>query len=190
MATLDVFNLKREKVGTLDLSDEVFGAEVREHLFYEVVKAQLASRRQGTATAKNRSAVSGSTKKLFRQKGTGTARAGAKRTNKRKGGGVAFARRNRDYRYALPKQAVRSAVRMALLSKFEDKQVLDAALIASAQAVEHYEMTRYGTLIAWARQLGRSDCANVLADNLKEEVATDRKLTEMAESRINLQAAE
>lgn len=72
----------------------------------------------------------------------------------------------------------------------DDKQVLDAALIASAQAVEHYEMTRYGTLIAWAKQLGRSDCANVLANNLKEEVATDRELTDMAESKINLQAAE
>ena len=72
----------------------------------------------------------------------------------------------------------------------DDKQVLDAALIASAQAVEHYEMTRYGTLIAWAKQMGRSDCANVLANNLKEEVATDRKLSEMAESKINLQAAE
>ncbi len=71
-----------------------------------------------------------------------------------------------------------------------DKEVLDAALIASAQAVEHYEITRYGTLIAWAKQLGRSDCANVLANNLKEEVATDRKLTEMAESKINMQAAE
>lgn len=72
----------------------------------------------------------------------------------------------------------------------DDKEVLDAALIASAQAVEHYEMTRYGTLIAWAKQLGRTDCANVLAKNLKEEQATDRKLTEMAESKINLQAAE
>ncbi len=72
----------------------------------------------------------------------------------------------------------------------EDKEVLDAALIASAQAVEHYEITRYGTLIAWAKQLGRSDCANVLANNLKEEVATDKKLSEMAESKINLQAAE
>ena len=71
-----------------------------------------------------------------------------------------------------------------------DKQVLDAALIASAQAVEHYEMTRYGTLVAWARQLGRADCAAVLAKNLKEEQATDKKLTEMAESGVNLQAAE
>lgn len=72
----------------------------------------------------------------------------------------------------------------------DDKQVLDAALIASAQAVEHYEMTRYGTLVAWARQLGRDDCAAVLEENLKEEKATDKKLSEMANAKINLQAAE
>jgi ferritin-like metal-binding protein YciE len=72
----------------------------------------------------------------------------------------------------------------------DDKDVLDAALIASAQAVEHYEITRYGTLIAWAKQLGRTDSANVLANNIKEEQATDRKLTEIAEAKVNLQAAE
>jgi ferritin-like metal-binding protein YciE len=71
-----------------------------------------------------------------------------------------------------------------------DKRVLDAALIAAAQAVEHYEITRYGTLIAWAKQLGRSDCASVLEQNLKEEKATDQKLSSMAESNINLMAAE
>ena len=72
----------------------------------------------------------------------------------------------------------------------DDKQVLDAALIASAQAVEHYEMTRYGTLIAWAKQLGRPDCASVLEKTLKEEQATDKKLTELGESKVNMQAAE
>jgi ferritin-like metal-binding protein YciE len=70
-----------------------------------------------------------------------------------------------------------------------DKEVLDAALIASAQAVEHYEMTRYGTLVAWARQLGRDDCAAVLQQTLDEERATDQKLTQLAESRINMKAA-
>ena len=70
-----------------------------------------------------------------------------------------------------------------------DKEVLDAALIASAQAVEHYEITKYGTLIAWAKQLGRNDCASVLEQTLREEKATDQKLTTMAESRINRQAA-
>jgi ferritin-like metal-binding protein YciE len=70
-----------------------------------------------------------------------------------------------------------------------DKDVLDAALIASAQAVEHYEMTRYGTLVAWAKQLGREDCAKLLQQNLKEEEATDKKLTAMAESKVNRRAA-
>ena len=70
-----------------------------------------------------------------------------------------------------------------------DKEVLDAALIASAQAVEHYEITRYGTMIAWAKQLGRQDCASVLEQNLNEEKATDRKLTALAESAVNRKAA-
>jgi ferritin-like metal-binding protein YciE len=71
----------------------------------------------------------------------------------------------------------------------EDKTVLDAALIAAAQAVEHYEMTRYGTLVAWAKQLGRPDCASLLEQNLKEEKAADMKLTGLAERGINAKAA-
>ncbi len=71
----------------------------------------------------------------------------------------------------------------------DDKQVLNAALAAAAQAVEHYEIARYGTLIAWAKQLGRNDCASVLQKNLDEEKAADRKLTEIAETRLNLKAA-
>jgi ferritin-like metal-binding protein YciE len=70
-----------------------------------------------------------------------------------------------------------------------DKEVLDAALLASAQTVEHYEITRYGTLIAWAKRLGRDDCASVLQQTLDEEKATDQKLTAMAESKINQKAA-
>ena len=70
-----------------------------------------------------------------------------------------------------------------------DKKVLDAALIAAAQAVEHYEITRYGTLIAWAKQLGRPDCASMLQENLEEEKAADSKLTALAERNINVKAA-
>ena len=69
-----------------------------------------------------------------------------------------------------------------------DKAVLDAALIAAAQAVEHYEITRYGTLIAWAKQLGRDDCAAILAETLAEEKSTDDKLTRMAETTANARA--
>ncbi|MPZ40214.1 MAG: DUF892 family protein [Rhizobiales bacterium] len=71
----------------------------------------------------------------------------------------------------------------------EDKPVLNAALAAAAQAAEHYEISRYGTLVAWAKQLGRNDCARVLEQTLEEEKAADRKLTEIAEARLNLQAA-
>ena len=70
-----------------------------------------------------------------------------------------------------------------------DKSVLDAALINAAQAAEHYEIARYGSLIAWARQLGRNDCATILQKTLDEERATDRKLTSLAEGKINLRAA-
>src|SRR4030095_4408290 len=71
----------------------------------------------------------------------------------------------------------------------EDKSVLDAALINAAQAAEHYEITRYGSLVAWAKQLGRNDCGSILQKALDEEKAIDRKLTSLAESKINLRAA-
>ena len=72
-----------------------------------------------------------------------------------------------------------------IMGEVEDRDVLDAAILAAAQAVEHYEITRYGTLIAWAKQLGRSDCASVLDQTLAEEKAADLKLTGIAEARVN-----
>src|SRR5689334_17421315 len=76
-----------------------------------------------------------------------------------------------------------------LSADIADKDVLDAAIIAAAQAVEHYEITRYGTLIAWATQLGRPDCAAILEETLKEEKAADSKLTSLAERDVNVKAA-
>ena len=76
-----------------------------------------------------------------------------------------------------------------VVGEVDDKDVLDAALVAAAQAVEHYEIARYVTLVAWANQLGRNDCAALLQQNLDEEKATDRKLTSIAESRVNRMAA-
>jgi ferritin-like metal-binding protein YciE len=75
-----------------------------------------------------------------------------------------------------------------ITGEVDDKDVLDAALIAAAQAVEHYEITRYGTLVAWAKRLGRNDVARVLEKTLDEEKAADRKLTAVAESKVNLRA--
>jgi ferritin-like metal-binding protein YciE len=76
-----------------------------------------------------------------------------------------------------------------VIGEVDDKRVMDAALIAAAQAVEHYEMTRYGTLIAWAKGLGRNDCASLLEQNLQEEKAADKKLTTIAERQVNRKAA-
>ncbi len=142
MATIDVFNMKREKVGSLDLADEVFASEVKEQLFYEVVKAQLASRRQGTAAAKERSAVSGSSKKLYKQKGTGRARHGSIRAPVYVGGGQAHPPRPRDWSYRPPRQVRIGALRSALskfakegnlivVDRFELKEVKTKGLLAA-----------------------------------------------------------
>jgi len=76
-----------------------------------------------------------------------------------------------------------------VVGEVDKKSVMDAALIAAAQAVEHYEMTRYGTLIAWAKQMGRTDVATLLTQTLEEEKAADKKLTSMAEAQVNRKAA-
>ena len=111
---VNVYNLKREQVGELDLSDEVFGAEVKEQLFYEVVKAQLASRRAGTKATKESSAVAGSTKKLYRQKGTGRARQGSIRAPHHVGGGHAHALEPKDWSYRPPRKVRIGALKSAL----------------------------------------------------------------------------
>jgi large subunit ribosomal protein L4 len=114
MAKVDVFNLKRQKVGDLDLSDEVFGAEVKEQLLHEVVVAQLASRRAGTHAAKERAAVSGSSKKIFKQKGTGRARHGSVRAPIFVGGGRAHPPKPQDWSYRPPRRVRTSALKSAL----------------------------------------------------------------------------
>src|SRR5271170_4495426 len=124
MLSIPVFNSSGEKLADETIDPADFGGEVNKQLLHDVVLMHRAARRVGTVNTKGRADVAGSGKKLFRQKGTGNARVGAKRTNKRKGGGVSFARRNRDYRYTMPKKSVRIAVRMALLSKFQDHQAL------------------------------------------------------------------
>ena len=120
MAKIDVFNLDREKVGELELADEVFAVEVKEHLLHEVVTAQLASRRAGTRAAKERSAVQGSKKKLYKQKGTGNARHGAIRAPIYVGGGRAHPPRPQDWSYRPPRQVRAGALRSALSLIFKE----------------------------------------------------------------------
>jgi large subunit ribosomal protein L4 len=114
MAKVDVYNLKREKVGELELADEVFGAEVKEHLFHEVVTAQLASRRAGTHAAKERAAVAGSTRKIYKQQGTGQARHGPIRAPIFVGGGRAHPPKPQDFSRRAPRRVRLAALKSAL----------------------------------------------------------------------------
>jgi large subunit ribosomal protein L4 len=121
---LDVFNAKGESVGNVTIDPNEFGGKINRQLLHDVVIMHEANQRQGTHSTLRRGEVAGSTKKLFRQKGTGNARVGTRRTNKRRGGGTAKGPKPRDYEYHMPKKAVRLARRMALLSKFQDNEAI------------------------------------------------------------------
>ena len=120
--TLPVFDRTGTEVGSLDVDPAAIASSINRQLLHDVVVMYQANRRQGTAKTKGRGEVAGSTRKLYRQKGTGHARMGARRTNVRRGGGVAFAKRPRDFGYRMPKKIVRAATRMALLSKLIDNE--------------------------------------------------------------------
>jgi len=124
MLNLNVYDRLGESVGTVEIDPAEFGGSVNRQLLHDVVVMHLANQRAGTHSTLRRGEVAGSTKKLFRQKGTGNARAGTRRTNKRRGGGTAKGPKPRDYEYHLPKKAVRAATRMAILSKFQDQEAI------------------------------------------------------------------
>ena len=117
MANVSVYNIEGKEVGTIDLSDAVFGVEVNEHLLHMAVVQQLANKRQGTQKAKTRSEVSGGGRKPWRQKGTGHARQGSTRAPQWTGGGVVFAPTPRDYSFKLNKKEKRAALKSALTSR-------------------------------------------------------------------------
>jgi large subunit ribosomal protein L4 len=123
MPKVDVFDLSNNKIDELDLSDDVFGAEVNEALLYEAVRQHLASLRLGTAKTKRRSEVSGSGKKLWRQKGTGRARMGSIRSPLWRHGGTVHGPVPRDYSYKLPGKMVKGAMRSALSAKLRDGEL-------------------------------------------------------------------
>jgi|GEM_PF-41105 len=136
--TVPVVTRTGESAGTMTIDPKDFGGKISKQLLHEVVLMYLANQRAGTHSTLRRGQVAGSTKKLFRQKGTGNARVGNKRTNKRRGGGTAKGPKPRDYEYHLPKKAVRIATRMALLSKFVDNEVIviDELAIAAPKTKE------------------------------------------------------
>jgi large subunit ribosomal protein L4 len=128
MPKVNVYDLNKKAVGELQLSEEVFGAEVNEGLFYEVLKAQLASRRRGTHSTKSRTEVRGSGQKMYRQKGTGRARHGDEKAPSFVGGGQSHGPKPRDYSYRPPRKMRAGALRSALSMKLRDGQltVVDA----------------------------------------------------------------
>jgi large subunit ribosomal protein L4 len=159
MPKVDVLNLNREKVGELELADEVFGAKVNRSLLYEAVRQYLASRRRGTHKTKVRSEVSGSGRKPWKQKGTGRARVGSIRSPLWRHGGTVHGPRPRDYSYELPKKMLRGALRSALSSKLADQKltVLDSLQLPSgktrdfAQAIRRFEVSRSLLLVDTAQ---------------------------------------
>lgn len=124
MPKIKVYNLSKKDVGELELSEDVFGAQVNENLFYEVVKAQLASRRAGTAKVKNRAEVRGSGKKVYRQKGTGNARHGTIRAPIYVGGGQAHGPKPRSYAYRPPRKMRLGALKGALSMKLQEGRLI------------------------------------------------------------------
>jgi large subunit ribosomal protein L4 len=124
MTTIDVHNQDNEKVSTFDLDDSVFGAEVKGHLLHTIVRYQLAKRRQGTHSVKNRAEVRGGGKKPFRQKGTGRARAGTIRSPIWRGGGTVFGPTPRSYAFKLNKKVRRAALASALSKRVEDNSLI------------------------------------------------------------------
>ena len=133
MATLPVFNIAGDEVGSYEIDPAAIAPRISKQLLHDVVVMYEANLRQGSHCAKTRGQVSGSTKKMYRQKGTGNARAGSKRTNVRRGGGVARTIKPRDYSYRLPKKAIKLATRMAIASKIADNElvVVDALSLES-----------------------------------------------------------
>ena len=123
MAAVDVLNSAGKKVSETQLPEEIFNIPVRTSVLHQVVRSQLVAKREGTAACKTRSMVRGSTKKLFRQKGTGNARAGSVKSPLRKGGGVIFGPSQRSYAIKVPKKVRKLALKMALSSKMENNTI-------------------------------------------------------------------
>jgi large subunit ribosomal protein L4 len=123
MPTVDIIDLTNQKVGDLELADEVFGAPVNEDLLYEAVRHYLAGRRRGTASTKTRHEVAGSGKKLWKQKGTGRARMGSIRSPLWRHGGTTHGPQPRSYAYHLPRKMQLGALRSALSAKLRDGEL-------------------------------------------------------------------
>lgn len=158
MAVVDVVDTSRNKVAQIDVSDTIFNAPVREHLFYDVVRMQLASRRSGTASTKTRSEVRGGGKKPWKQKGTGRARSGSSRSPLWRGGGTMFGPTPRSYEYTVPKKVRKLALCSALSMKHKENKML----IVDKLELQEIKTAAFVNLL---RQLGFSNVLIIAQEN-------------------------
>ena len=124
MASLPIYDRTGNEVGSYEIDADAIAPKINKQLLHDVVVMYQANRRRGSSKTKSRAEVAGSTRKLYRQKGTGNARAGSRRSGVRRGGGHIFAKRPRDYSYRLPRKAIRAATRMAIASRIQDQEII------------------------------------------------------------------
>ena len=163
MATVDVINIKGDKVSQAELSDEIFNVPVKSPVLHQVVKAQLAKKRSGTACVKNRSDIVGSQRKLYRQKGTGRARKGNIKSPILRGGGVVFGPHPRSYEQKVTKKVRKLALKMALSSKLQDNELM---------VLDRFELPEIKTK-DFANAMGTLDAAKALIVTVEKDVTLE-----------------
>ncbi len=178
MANVSVYNIEGKEVGTIDLSDSVFGVEVNEHLLHMAVVSQLANKRQGTQKAKTRSEVSGGGRKPWRQKGTGHARQGSTRAPQWTGGGVVFAPTPRDYSFKLNKKEKRAALKSALTSRVQENKFI----VVDEMNFEEIKTKNFQNML---NNLSVSKALVVLEDGNKNAELSARNIADVKTARTN-----
>lgn len=210
MATFDVVNAQGQKIRAIELDDSVFSADIKEHVLWEVVKQQLAARRQGTHSTLHRGEVRGGGKKPFRQKGTGQARQGSTRAPNHAGGAKVFSPKPRDYEYSLPKKVKQAALRSALSLRAKEKKLIiledvsfdapktkQAVALLKAVGVNKALLVASGESTALAKSMRNLESAKYLAveglntyDILKHpSLILTEKTAKAIESRLSLRSA-
>ena len=178
MAKVAVYNMEGKEVGTIDLSDAVFGVEVNEHLVHMAVVSQLANNRQGTQKAKTRSEVSGGGRKPWRQKGTGHARQGSTRAPQWTGGGVVFAPVPRDYSFKMNKREKRAALKSALTSRVEENKFI----VIDEINFEEAKTKNFANIL---KNLDVSKALVVLEDDNKNAELSARNIADVKTAKTN-----
>ena len=178
MATVSVYNMEGNEVGTIDLNDAVFGVEVNEHLVHMAVVSQLANKRQGTQKAKTRSEVSGGGRKPWRQKGTGHARQGSTRAPQWTGGGVVFAPVPRDYSFKMNKREKRAALKSALTSRVEENKFI----VIDEINFEEAKTKNFANIL---KNLDVSKALVVLEDDNKNAELSARNIADIKTAKTN-----